>query len=67
VHDAFKRSTVYFNPPERLTTMDPRIDDNVAEHIAQTNVRIDAAVPAPWIGARYVRQISIPWYFDYLS
>lgn len=67
VHDSFKRMTVYFNPPERLTTMDPRIDDNVAEHVAQTNVRVDAAVPAPWKGARFVRQISVPWYFDYSS
>src|SRR6266550_3300726 len=67
VHDAFKRQTIYLNPPERLTTWDPRIDDNVAEHVAQTNVRIDAAVPAPWKGARFVRQISIPFYWDYVS
>src|SRR6266446_2925178 len=67
VHDGFKRQTIYLNPPQRLTTWDPRIDDNVAEHVAQTNVRIDAAVPAPWKGARYVRQISTPWYFDYQS
>lgn len=67
VHDAFKRATVLLEPPLRLTTMDPRIDDNVAEHIAQTNIRIDAAVPAPWKGARYVRQISIPWFFDYIG
>ncbi len=67
VHDFFKRSTILLEPPLRLTTMDPRIDDNVAEHVAQTNVRIDGAVPAPWKGARYVRQISIPWYWDYIA
>jgi hypothetical protein len=67
VHVAFKRMTVYYNPPERLTTMDPRIDDNNPEHVAQTNVRIDAAVPAPWKGARYVRQVSTPWFWDYAS
>ncbi len=67
VHDGFKRKTIYINPPDRLTTWDPRIDDGVAEHVAQTNVRIDAAVPAPWKGARYVRQISTSWFWDYVG
>lgn len=64
---AFVKTTVYLNPPERLYTVDPRIDDNVSEHVAQTNVRIDAAVPAPWKGARFVRQVTVPFYFDFLS
>lgn len=67
VHDALKRTTVYINPPERLTTMDPRIDDNVAEHTAQTDVRIDSVVPAPWKAARFVRLVTVPWIFDYYS
>lgn len=67
VHDTFKRATVYDAPPERLTTIDPSIDDGVAEHIAQTNVRIDAAVPAPWKGDRFVRMVRVPFYFDYVS
>lgn len=67
VHDGFKRATIYINPPERLSTMDPRIDDNVAEHVAQTNVRIDAAVPAPWKGARFVRMVTVPFEWWYMS
>jgi hypothetical protein len=69
VHDALKRQTIYLDTSNglRLTTMDPRIDDNVAEHTAQTDVRIDAAVPAPWKGARYTRMVSTPFIFEYYS
>ena len=52
---------------ERLTMMDGRVDDNVAERTEQSNVRIDASVPVPWQGGRYIRMISIPFRFEYYS
>lgn len=64
---AFSKQTIYYNPPERLTTMDARVDDHLAEHLVQTNVRIDAQVPAPWKGDRYVRPVVLPWFFDFMS
>jgi hypothetical protein len=68
VHDALKRLTIYIDSAgQRLTTMDPRIDDNIAQHNVQTDVRTDAAVPAPWKGARFIRMVSTPWFFDYYS
>lgn len=67
---AFKRTTPYFNSitGERLTMMDARIDDNVAERMMPNYVRIDSSVPVPsQQGARYIRMISIPWWFEYYS
>ena len=66
---ALKRATLFIDETtgRRLTTMDPRIDDNVAERLVQSYVRTDAAVPAPWHGARYVRMLSVPWFWDYYA
>lgn len=67
VKQAFKQATIFYDPPQRLYTLDARIDDNVAQHQTQANVRIDGLVPAPWKGDRYVRMVSAPWYWDYIS
>ncbi len=66
---AFKRQTVYFNQfnGERITSMDPRVDDNVAQHNVQLDVRIDETVPVATKSARWIRMISIPWRYDYYS
>ncbi len=69
VAQAFKKATIFIDSDtgRHLYTIEPRIDDNAAEASVQTRVRIDATVPAPWHGARYVRQVSIPWIFLYYS
>jgi len=51
---AFKRKTIFYDQTtkQRLITMDGRPDDGVAAYEDAT---------------RFVRMISIPWTFDYLS
>jgi len=51
---ALKRQTIYTDPVtgRRLITMDPRIDDGVAGYEDEN---------------RFVRMISVPWNWDYIS